>query len=358
MGYEIDFLPVGDGEKSGDAIVMRFGNLYGKREEQQIIVLDGGFKASGEKLVEHIQTYYKTDDIDLVISSHPDQDHSSGLTVVLEKLSVSELWMHQPWTHTKDIADLFKDGRITDNSIKEKLQRSLEDAYNLEALAKKKNIQIKEPFTWLKNTTGDLVVLGPSEEYYESLLVDFRSTPTPIESSITNKVLTAAEELVKRVFEKWDIETLDDEGETSAENNSSTIVLLMQGNDNLLFTNDSGIPALTNVINLLDNNKFDFESIKFIQVPHHGSRRNVGPSILNKLLGKRKKEDKKLRSAFVSVSETSSDKHPSKKVTNAFRRRGAYVYKTNGSTILYHHESPNRDWGSITPVEFYSEVEN
>ena len=27
IGYEIDFLAVGDGEKSGDAIALRFGNL-------------------------------------------------------------------------------------------------------------------------------------------------------------------------------------------------------------------------------------------------------------------------------------------------------------------------------------------
>jgi hypothetical protein len=27
IGYEIDFLPVGEGEKSGDAIALRWGNL-------------------------------------------------------------------------------------------------------------------------------------------------------------------------------------------------------------------------------------------------------------------------------------------------------------------------------------------
>lgn len=36
MGYEIDFIPVGNGEKSGDAIVLRFGNLLtGRREDHK-----------------------------------------------------------------------------------------------------------------------------------------------------------------------------------------------------------------------------------------------------------------------------------------------------------------------------------
>jgi hypothetical protein len=55
MGYEIDFLPVGEGEKSGDAIALRFGNLFGNRNEKTVVVIDGGFKETGEKLVKHIE---------------------------------------------------------------------------------------------------------------------------------------------------------------------------------------------------------------------------------------------------------------------------------------------------------------
>ena len=58
MAYEIDYLPVGDGEKSGDAIVLRYGNLNGPRDQQVIIVIDGRFKDSGEHLVNHIAKYY------------------------------------------------------------------------------------------------------------------------------------------------------------------------------------------------------------------------------------------------------------------------------------------------------------
>lgn len=58
--YEIDFLPVGDGARSGDAIALRYGNLEGTRAEQTVIVIDGGFSDDGEALVELIETHYDT----------------------------------------------------------------------------------------------------------------------------------------------------------------------------------------------------------------------------------------------------------------------------------------------------------
>ena len=43
------------------AIALRYGNLYGPREEQTVIVIDGGFADSGEALVKHVRDYYGTD---------------------------------------------------------------------------------------------------------------------------------------------------------------------------------------------------------------------------------------------------------------------------------------------------------
>ncbi len=58
MTYEINYLTLDGGEKSGDAIALRFGNLAGTREQQVVVVIDGGFKDSGEKLVEHVGKYH------------------------------------------------------------------------------------------------------------------------------------------------------------------------------------------------------------------------------------------------------------------------------------------------------------
>ncbi len=60
IGYEVDFLPVGNGEKCGDAIAIRFGDLLADPPQQTVVVIDAGFKDSGTALVQHIRSYYKT----------------------------------------------------------------------------------------------------------------------------------------------------------------------------------------------------------------------------------------------------------------------------------------------------------
>lgn len=360
MGYEIDFLPVGEGEQSGDAISLRFGNLFGMRSEQTVVVIDGGFKESGEELVKHVKKYYGTSRVDLVVSTHPDADHAGGLEVVLEELEVGCLWMHQPWEHTDDIARMFKDGRVTDDSVRKALRRSLDTARGLERLAAKKGIPLVEPFAGLTDDAGCFRVLGPTKDFYESLLPDFRGTPEPKEGvGVIKKFASEVREIICKIVERWDFETLDDEGETSAENNSSTILLLTSDGRNCLFTGDTGIPALTEIADLLEVEGFDFSSLEFIQVPHHGSQRNVGPTILNRLVGPKQVRDNRIRRAYVSVTKDGAPKHPSKKVTNAFRRRGAHVSATEENKIWCYRHAPNRDdYGDITTLPFYYEVED
>lgn len=358
MPYEIDFIPVGNGEQSGDAIALRFGNLEGERNEYRVVVVDGGFKESGGKqLVNHIQKYYNTSVVDLVISTHPDSDHICGLEVVLNELTVKQLWMHQPWNHTGDIAKMFKDGRVTDASAKAALKKSLDDALDLEKLAKSKNIPIIEPFTGV-GFDNALFVVGPRKAYYETLLPGFRGTPEP-KKSLAEELLAKMAEAIKKVAETFNIETLDDRGETSAENNSSVILLLSMDQKYCLLTSDAGIPALNEAINILDHNNIDCSKIGFIQVPHHGSKHNVCPAILDKLIGPKLKEEKKIKTAFVSVSKDSDVKHPSKKVTNAFRRRGAHVHDTSGFTKWHYHQAPDRPSFSLSvALPFYNEVED
>lgn len=371
MGYEVDFLPVGDGSKGGDAIALRFGNLNSpNRGDQFVVVIDGGNQDSGQALVEHVKTYYGTDIVDLVINSHPDADHSSGLSVVLEKLTVKRLWMHRPWMHSSDICSLFGDRRITVASLYSRVVASLDDAHDLEKIAKRKGIPIDEPFAGLEalTTLGVLAVLGPSKAYYQSLLPDFRSTPEKKEASLSLSLgefgtwlREGATALLQKVAESFGIETLEDPAEdaTSAENNSSTILFLEVDGRRLLFTADAGVPALTRAANFAEAFRLDLSSCCFSQTPHHGSKRNVGPTILDRILGPKLSTDAPSRTAFVSVPKEGEPKHPSKKVTNAYRRRGFRVVATKGQAIRHSHQAPTRaGWVAATVVPFYDEVED
>lgn len=100
-------------------------------------------------------------------------------------------------------------------------------------------------------------------------------------------------------------------------------------------------------------------AFRFVQVPHHGSRRNVGPSILDRMLGP-KGQSTQHSSAFASVPKKNPEhKFPAKKVTNAFHRRGYKVLVTQGDKIRHHHNAPAREgWTTATPLPFYEKVED
>lgn len=349
MAYEVDYIPVGDGERSGDAIALRFGNLAGRREEQAVIVIDGGFKDSGEALVQHIKTHYKTDRVDLVVSTHPDADHASGLSVVVENLTVGTLLMHKPWEHASEIKNLFKNGKITASGLEARLEASLQHASDLEALANKKGVRIVEPFQGASGYNGVLRVLGPSVDYYEKLLPHFRSTPQPIPAlAFLAPVARAAGEAVRWIRDFVHIDLIDDdEDSTSAENNTSVILLFSIDGHKLLFTGDAGKTALHLAADYADSLGVVLIDLQLFDVPHHGSKRNLSSKVLKRICGSK---------ASISAPKD-SPKHPAEKVVNALKKHGAAVYVTKGRTICYPHNSQRPGWGPVEQEPFHEHVE-
>ena len=328
MGYEVDVLGVGKESKSGDAIALRWGNLHGNRSEQKVVLIDGGFQESGEDVVTHIKRYYETTLVDAVVSTHPDQDHVNGLHVVLDELTVKELWIHKPWEHNRGLAEKFLDGRVTDKSIGRRLKEGLDSAADLLAKAEDKNIHIVEPFSGISlHNQGEFRVLGPTRQFYETLIPEFdgmpqaKATLTTFLAEIAGSVARA----MKRFASTWGVDELDDEDTTSAKNNSSAITLLTVEGRYLLFTGDAGITALTHAADEFDAIRNGAE-LRLIQIPHHGSRRNVGPTILNRLIGMPVPQgEKRNMSAIASTAKKGEPKHP---------RKGAYNYLlTNRSWI-------------------------
>jgi beta-lactamase superfamily II metal-dependent hydrolase len=355
MAYEIDFLPVGDGSKSGDAIALRYGNLSNP-SQQMVIVIDGGYTDDGEALVELIKTRYNTNFVDVVVSTHPDQDHVTGLEVILEKLRVGQLWMHQPWKHSQ-ILSLSRSLRFQSSRMSEKVRAALQEASDLEAIAVRRGVPIIEPFTGTATGDGCFFVVGPDQPYYEELITQLPAEAT--QASALSKVLTRAAELAQRLVpESLHIETLTDGGETSIQNNTSVISVLSFDNRMSIFTGDAGIPSLERAIDTLEGMGYTPGVATFVQIPHHGSRRNVGPTILNRILGDKGTIEKR-GTAFVSAAKDAAPKHPAKKVTNAFRRRGYMPHATVGDAKWHHYQAPDRyEYSPCEPLPLYSMVED
>ncbi len=365
MGFEIDFLAVGEGARSGDAIALRWGNLFGPRDQQFVMVVDGGNKDSGDALVSHIEAYYGTSEIDLVLNSHPDADHASGLSVVLEEMTVKKLWMHRPWTRLEHIHDLVQDGRITQDSLQARIEEALEAAYALEEIAVEKGIPIWEPFTSVPMARGGATirVLGPSEAYYTELLPQFDDMPSLHEAAVASysegRYRLAKSDAVFNSVQLWTQETLEDpdDEEVRAENNSSVILLLQIDGEQILLTADAGVPALIRAYRRAAALGIDLRQCCFYQVPHHGSRRNIGPSILDAIVGPKLPFGSASKAtAYVSAAPEAGPKHPSAKVTNAFRRRGVQVVGTQGKSLCYSRNAPQRyGWVAASALPLLTE---
>ena len=204
-------------------------------------------------------------------------------------------------------------------------------------------------------------MLSPSVKFYEALLPHYVETPEAKEPvGVFEKFYEGAKEAVRWLQENWGIETLKDpeENKVNAENNSSVVLLLRVDGNQILFTGDAGVEALNEAIAKASSLGIDLSKVSRIQIPHHGSKHNVGPTILNYLIGPKNNEEKKLKTVYISVPKEGDPKHPSRKVVNALKRRGADVYVTKGNTLHHWIDAPERaGWNSAVPLGFYNEVE-
>ena len=349
MAHEIDYIPVGTGEKGGDAIAIRYGD-FRSPETQHVIVIDGGTKESGKALVEHIKTHYGTSFVDAAIASHLHNDHISGLSEVLDGLTVGKLVAHCPWDYTNAIQKM-TNTTATQRGLETRLEKSLVMLSTITDLAASKRIPIIQPFAGEQIHDG-LYVLGPTKEYYQQLLANFGVTPEAKDGHKIEQFIGAVKEAVSWVAEALDIETLsDDYPDTNPENNSSFVLLLAVDGKRFLFTGDAGKEGLGQAIDFAEGKGVALNKIDFFDVPHHGSKRNLGPTILNRLMP---------LNAFISCPPQGDPKHPSRKVVNALIRRNCNPGSTRKGAPICHPstDAPQRaGWYPLTPEAFFNEVE-
>src|ERR1700733_7874825 len=143
MNCEIEFLPVGDGSKPGDAIVVRYGEANG----YELMVIDGGNLDSGEAVVNHVRsTFGHNAVISHAVLTHPDADHASGMREVLAGLPVQNLWLHMPWEFAAAARPYFSNKRWTEQGLAQELRNEYDIVDDLVTLAVEKKIAIQQPF--------------------------------------------------------------------------------------------------------------------------------------------------------------------------------------------------------------------
>jgi beta-lactamase superfamily II metal-dependent hydrolase len=350
MNCEIEFLPVGEKSKPGDAIVVR----YGDANRYKLMLVDGGQAGTGKEIVQHVKSEFGPSSvISHLVLTHADKDHAAGIPDILSGLTVENLWLHLPWRAAAAALPYFSDKRWTEDDLTEAIRKEYDLIARIVAVAwEKETTAVYQPFAG--DTIGPFRVLSPSKETYPLLVAQFDETPEPDREAIEaagcwvgkpadtlddSSGPALAERLgkgAKLTQETWGKEQLKD-GETTTASNESSVVLYTEceGAGRILLTGDAGVWALGQSADFALENDLALQDFSFVQIPSHGSLRNVGPTVLNRLLGPIQTESSARRfSAYVSAPE--DDKaHPHKMVLNAFIRRGGKVVMTQGGNRVY-----------------------
>lgn len=301
--------------QSADALVFRYGTDLKDRSESYVVVVDSGRRAStGGQIQEVVQSIFETDKIDLVVSSHADQDHAGGIPHLLNNLEVGEVWIHRPQDHRPAIDE-------------PAVSASIRHVNDILGAAKHREVPTKEPFSeFVDHGFEGLHILGPSQAYYENLMSRGMYEKEELD------LLDDWESSVQASLEAQDSSLLPNPT-TSLRNSSSTILLLKLESKQLLLTGDAGVEAFESARPIFDESGYN-PADAIVQIPHHGSRKSLNPATADLLLGENSGE----RRAFVTAAIEDQHGFPHVEITDEFIRRGRKIPKPrSGTNLRYQH---------------------
>ena len=353
MTFEVDFLPVGD--SYGDAIVIRYGD---DEAGYYLHVVDGGRVDTADAIIKHINNYYPGYYINHMVVSHADNDHASGLVGVMKHFKVINLWMNRPWLYAHETIQYFH-GNYTVQGLIEEMKQRHSYLLELEELANAQGTQIHEVFQGA--SIGRFTVLAPTRQRYISLIPDFEKTPTSYKADSATSMFPFLKSIVeaakKWLEENWDVETLSDNPQppTSASNESCVVqYATLEEGRRILLTADVGPVGLDEAADYAASLGLSYPT--FVQMPHHGSRHNVTPAVLDRWLGPRKARGTESGTAFCSIGANKPE-YPRGQVKNAFIRRGFKVYANRTITISHSYGGGHPGFGPLPAEAFDDKVE-
>ena len=346
--YLIRFFQVGTSSKGGDAILIR---LFDENDKEHLVLIDGGYKETGERIVDYIKKECTSMHIDVVFNTHPDKDHISGLATVLnnDDITVGALVLNRPWKDAKFTKEMFDDYRITNKSLIKRLKDAFGYADDLEQIAKDKQIYIHKGMEGTNCYDGILTILGPSETLYKRGLLGSEKTPESyIEAGLEDYTPTnySEEDYVKGKTIEW----YDDE-QTSEVNQTSLVIALVLGDLKVLFTGDAGKDAFNNALDYYEKNGGKASDFTIVQLPHHGSRKNIDPTILMRL---------GTPEYIISCPpDGENEGHPSRRLMNKILelKPQAKIYVTKKVNFIFHKNVPVSNCTTQKPATTASKID-
>ncbi|WP_338378846.1 hypothetical protein [uncultured Flavobacterium sp.] len=339
MDFVIDFVYVGD----GDGIVIWGRNPH---EEDFVFFLDGGNKEFGIKIVEHykkwIKPYLYNKKTIAFINSHPHADHINGLIEIVKQIGNEMAWgiYNDP---VKFISEELKEN-IKKSALKNEdtdidhLYKSFQKVQELNDLCIKYNIEKREALSDVFNY-NEIKIVSPTRDFYTNKVQQFTNIDflKKVDFSMSS---TDIDEISESLIP---CKTVDEKNDASPENLSATVIELVDSKNNrYLLTSDAGVESFDE----MEKNGFNTENLYFVQLPHHGSRRNISTNWIGKF-----------NPEMFLISAEGNKKHPRKAVISCIKKNLPYckIYSThkNKETISFTTNKdvfPNRNWGSAEPL--------
>lgn len=348
--YCVRFFHVGNDTKGGDAILIE---LFDERDNPFVILIDGGYKDTGEKICQHIIAKYNDPVIHLMVNTHPDIDHTSGLKSILENddIEVKKIVMNRPWKDAGLKPEHFKDGRITENSLAARLRDAFAMADDIEDIANEKKIPICRAFQGDNLVPDVLTVLAPTKKSYRNFLLASGKSPDTYVDELNKKSYKKVE-LEEEIYDEYGIIKWFDEEDTSEVNQTSLVLSLKIGEEQFLFTGDAGKATLINALDFYEELTWinDISDFTVVQLPHHGSRKNINPAILKRLSPE---------SYIISCPPNGmKEGHPSRRLINKILelKQDSKIYITGEKNFVFHKGIDINATGQ-TPQVKYSKMD-
>jgi beta-lactamase superfamily II metal-dependent hydrolase len=329
IGLEIDMISLGNADS---LLVSKWNNGVVQR-----ILLDAGNKSDTAKVTDFLKARGVTK-LDHVVVTHPHDDHAGGMIDLVNnrEFTIGKLWMHQPQKHISRQTIENALNQLGQSKIKKIINESLKTQSEIETACLQARIEIEEPFR--DSYIGFLFVCGPTKDYYESLLQKFTDLKElhEFDTQIANYEQHL---MIESIFDQTDSNDELGGAPVTPENNSATILFTKHAEQKFLFTSDAGPDALQQVVD-----KYNLTGLEWMQIPHHGSRRNLNETLIKTFSPK---------TAFVSADGTK--KHPRRAVVNAFKKVGSKVFSTHypSGGNIWHHQGvvPSRaEYTSLAPL--------
>lgn len=305
MEFSIDMLAVGN----ADAIIIWYKEL----QSDTLLFLDTGNPGDGEKIIKHYEKYiapYIAKDTKIIILiSHPHNDHLGGLTFLLNyfKSRINTIYINDPNDYLNVIQNSlineyfnkYGSSNKTIRMIYESLRSSNEvikliDAYKINRSVYFSDLNLGHKYFRIKS---------PSMFFYTQQIQYFGDQKN-LEKMAAVKYND--EEINEAVEGVKPCEIVDEINDDSSENICSSILEITDGNNwNYLFTADASVDSFISA----QNSGKTFANFRIVQLPHHGSRRNINSNLI-----------KALDPKTFWVSANGDKKHPRKAVLECIKK--------------------------------------